>query len=147
MQELSSTFSFFYKYLLVVIWVLTFGFGCREILFDFSNFDLNWAKYFCSWVGIALCIALVTGPIKRVSLDDQRRQVVISNFRRETRVSIAEVEDVDGSTFLSPRLVWLLLKNPTIFGKKIVFLPASRPARGIGKHPLVQELRSKFDLE
>lgn len=147
MREISSKLSFFYKYLLVLIWLVGFGLGCHQALFNPPAFDGQWAKYFFTWLGIALCIVLVTGTIKQVILDPQGKRFLISNFRRQIVVPYDQLDDIDGATFLSPRLVWLVFKSPSDFGKKIVFLPGTRPSRGIGKHPMVMELRGLFGLD
>ncbi len=82
-----------------------------------------------------------------VSLNKKKRQFEVSNFLKTSTIDFSEVEDIDGSSMLSPKLVWFTLKKKSIFGKKITFMPANRPTRGIGKHPLVMELRKEFKFD
>lgn len=71
----------------------------------------------------------------------------MSNFFKNHTINFDEVEDIDGSSLLSPKLVWFTLKAPSAFGKKISFMPATRPQRSIGKHPMVIDLRKEFALD
>jgi hypothetical protein len=76
--------------------------------------------------------------LKKVSLVGD--SFVISNFRREIRVAARDVERVTGSVLWSPELVWLHVRTPTDFGRKIVFMPGVRLFGGFSQHPLVSEL-------
>jgi hypothetical protein len=147
MQIISSKLTFFYKFILIPIWIFGFGFGTKEVLFIQPQFNAHWLQYFVTWVVVALLIFIATGQIKMVSLNRKSRQLEISNFLKTSTIDFSEVDDIDGSSLLSPKLVWFTLKKKSIFGKKISFMPANRPARGIGKHPLVMELRREFELD
>ena len=96
------------------------------------------------WLAITLFIFFSCGHVKKVTLHGTTLK--ISNFLTTIEIDVSDVLAVDGSTFLSPRLVWLQLKTPCAFGSKITFIPAHRKARGIGKHPLVQDLAREFKL-
>lgn len=147
MQTLSSKLTFFYKYIFIFLWVVGFGIGAREILFFGNQFDARWLQYVTTWCGIAIFMYFSTGSIKKISINSINDQLEVSNFYRIITIDCSEIADIDGSTYLSPRLVWFSLKTGSIFGKKISFIPINRPGKGIGKHPLVQELRNKFDLD
>lgn len=147
MQILSSQLTFFYKYIFILLWVIGFGIGTKEVIFFSHEFDARWLQYIATWSGIALFMFFSTGSIKKVTLNARKKQLEVSNFYRITTIDFSEITDIDGSTYLSPRLVWFTLKNNSIFGKKISFIPVNRPGKGIGKHPLVQELRKEFDLD
>lgn len=82
-----------------------------------------------------------------MAINYKKKQLEVSNFFKTIYVDFSEIEDIDGSSLLSPKLVWFILKTPTAFGTKISFMPAHRPARSIGKHPLVIELRREFKLD
>ncbi|MGB3212320.1 MAG: hypothetical protein WBB19_16580 [Desulforhopalus sp.] len=147
MQILSSKLTFFYKYVFIFIWLIGFGVGTREVIFVHPQFDTRWVQYFLCWTIIAVFIYFATGTIKVVALNRKKKQIEISNFFKTVTINFSEIEDIDGSSLLSPKLVWLILKDNCIFGKKISFMPANRPTRSIGKHPLVMELRKEFNLD
>lgn len=147
MQMISSKYTFFYKYILIIIWIVGFGFGAREVIFSQPIFSTQWTQYVVCWAAIALFIFFATGSIKMVSLQSRKKQFQVSNFLKTITVDFAEIEDIDGSSMLSPKLVWFVLKKESIFGRKISFMPKNRPTRGIGKHPIVMELRKEFNLD
>jgi len=147
MQILSSKLTYFYKYIFILMWIIGFGVGAREIIFCPQQFDVRWIQYVSIWGGITVFMFFSTGSIKKVSIDTRKKQLEVSNFYKTTVIDYSQVVDIDGSTYLSPRLVWFTLKSDSIFGRKISFIPVNRPGKGIGKHPLVQELRKEFDLD
>lgn len=142
MQELSSPFSFFYKYVFIMLWFIGFGYGVRDVIFIEPAFDGRWMQFVSAWLGITLFMYFTTGTVKKVVLD--KNKIFISNFYRAEEVALTEIESVDGSSFLSPKLVWITLKNPCGFGRKITFMPKHRSSGGFGKHPMVQELTEKL---
>ncbi|MFT5697948.1 MAG: hypothetical protein ACI8ZB_000802 [Desulforhopalus sp.] len=147
MQTLSSKYTFFYKFVFILIWVVGFGIGAREVIFFSVEYDLRWTQYAVTWAVIAIFIFFATGSIKTVIMDKKKRVLIVSNYFKTHDISFDEVEDIDGSSLLSPKLIWFTLKNPSPFGRKINFLPAVRPQRSIGKHPMVIDLRREFKLD
>lgn len=147
MQILSSKYTFFYKFIFLLVWVIGFGAGAREVLFFSPDYDLRWTQYAVTWAAIAVFIFFATGTIKTVTMDKKKKELVVSNFLKTHSIQFDEVEDIDGSSLLSPRLVWFTLKSHSAFGRRISFLPAVRPQRSMGKHPMVMELRKEFQLD
>jgi hypothetical protein len=143
MKELSSSLTFFYKYLVILIWIGGFGIGTRAVLLAGPS-DPKWVQYMVIWVLFSAFIFFTTGNVKKVFLE--KDCLIVSNFLKEIKIPVSEIEAVDGSTYLSPKLVWFRLKSPSPFGRKISFIPKRRMSPGIGKHPLVVELNQKFDL-
>lgn len=147
MQTLSSKYTYFYKFVLIMIWIIGFAAGVRKVLFSSPFFDSQWMQYTGTWLGIALFIYFATGSIKQVQIHRDKKCLEVSNFFKTLTIGFEEIEDIDGSSFLSPKLVWFSLKKSSGFGKKIAFMPATRPTRGIGKHPMVIDLRREFKLD
>ena len=147
MQILSSKYTFFYKFVFLFIWVVGFGLGAREVIFFSPEYDLRWSQYVVTWVAIAIFIFFATGSIKTITMDRKKKVLVVSNFFKTHTISFDNIEDIDGSSLLSPKLVWFTLKTPSEFGRKIYFLPAVRPQRSIGKHPIVIDLRKEFTMD
>ncbi len=147
MQTLSSKYTFFYKFVFILIWIVGFGIGAREVIFFSAEYDLRWTQYAVTWGAISVFIFFATGSIKTVIMDKKKKILVVSNYFTTHEISFDEVEDIDGSSLLSPKLIWFILKDPSGFGQKINFLPAVRPQRSIGKHPMVIDLRKDFKLD
>lgn len=147
MQTLSSKYTFFYKFVFILIWIIGFGIGAREVLFFSAEYDLRWTQYAVTWGALSVFIFFATGSIKTVIMDKKKKVLMVSNYFTTHEISFDEVDDIDGSSLLSPKLIWFTLKNPSKFGRKINFLPAVRPQRSIGKHPMVIDLRKDFNLD
>ena len=140
MRRLSSLLTFFYKYIFIALSIAIYGFIAKMFLQSPSP-DTAMV------IGILIAACCVTTPLlyllsgrnKRVCLDG--RTFHISNYRDTIEIDISEIESVSGSIMLSPELVWFKLRNPTIFGSTIYFMPRARFFTGFSKHPIVQELR------
>lgn len=143
MKELSSPLTFFYKFVFLLLWIVGFGAGTHEVLLAGPD-NPRWNQYMIVWALFALFIFFSCGNVKKVTM--KGRKIQISNFLRSEEIDANDIDSVDGSTFLSPKLVWFTLKKPCTFGTKIAFIPALRKTRGIGKHPLVQELTEELQL-
>lgn len=143
MKELSSPLTFFYKYIFILLWVIGFALGTHEVLLDGPD-NPRWGQYMIVWATFAVFIFFSSGNVKKVTMRNNKIQ--ISNFLRTEEIDISDIESVDGSTYLSPRFVWFNLKKPCSFGTKISFIPAIRKSKGIGKHPMVQELAKELNL-
>lgn len=146
MQTLSSKYTFFYKYIFIFIWFFGFALGTSGVLFIDPQFDSQWTQYFLAWLLITLFIFFATGSIKSVCLDREKNQLIVSNYIKTETINCSHIIAVDGSSLLSPKLVWVNLEKKSPFGRKISFMPAHRPTRSIGKHPLVMELREEFKI-
>ncbi len=97
------------------------------------------------WLGVTLLIIFITGNFKKVGI--QGDILIVSNFFRTEMIDVDRVESVDGTAFLNPKMVWLNMKDVTPFGRKITFWPRHRLGSGLGKHPLVAELRQEIGLK
>jgi len=138
-----------HKFVLPLLWVavVLILFLARPLYSHFAGSSdlgrLGWggsllAIAFLYWTYILFeCLQL-----KRVDLDGEVLRV--SNFREEIEVPLREVESVTASAFVTPELIWLHLRQPTIFGETIVF---AAPIRFLGgfwqRHPLADELSSR----
>ena len=76
----------------------------------------------------------------------------VSNFFKEIKIPLTEIEKVTENIALTHHPVTLHLKNSSEFGKKIVFIPTFKFRIFYKSHPITDELtnlaRSKrFDLQ
>ena len=128
------------------MWLFGFGIGAKETLLIDPQFDDQWVQYALAWLLIGLFIFFATGSIKTVVLDREKKQLKVSNYLKTLIINCDDISSVDGSSLLSPKLVWITLNKSCTFGRKISFMPAHRPTRSIGKHPMVLELREEFNV-
>lgn len=144
MKKLSSSFTFFYKYVVLALWIVGFGIGGSDILFGAESYDFRWMQYMTTWLGVAAFFFFITGPIKKVGIEGQT--LIVSNYFRTEEIDLAQIAAVDSFSFFTPKLVWFTLKDNSAFGRKITFLPRHRIGSGLGRHPLVFELRRDLNL-
>ena len=75
---------------------------------------------------LALCIGggvlyFTVMPIKKVFLEKDK--LVISNYFRTTKVDINNIHSVSENTFFAPKIIRIVFKQKTIFGRSITFVP------------------------
>lgn len=140
-----------HKFVLPSLWVATVVilFVARPLYAHFTGAD--------AWVNVGLAGPLLALAflywtyilfeclqLKRVDLDGELLRV--SNFREAIEVPLRDVESVSASAFLTPELIWLHLRRPTIFGETLVF---AAPIRFFGgfwhRHPLAHELKERVE--
>lgn len=150
-RELSSKWTFFYKFVLPTLWIGMFTLGTLTMFFapDVWNGhnDARWLRWL--FLGLTLSGALflywACMRLKKVWLG--RTSFTISNYVDEVEVPVRDVERVSGSILMSPELVWLRFRRPTRFGDKVVFMPKLRLLSGWNRHPVVEELRGLITRE
>jgi hypothetical protein len=95
--------------------------GTAVLLFAFT--------FFLWWDGMRL---------KKVYIE--KDELVISNYIKTIRLPLREMQDVRENRIININPVWLFLKNETVFGKKIMFMPPVR-FTFFFTHPVVEDLR------
>jgi len=147
-RRLSSSLTFFYKFVFPTIWIAVFAAGTASMFATPDAWHGNGDVREIRWGFLAA--TLLGGSLfwfacmrnKQVVLDLDRKVFSISNYRRTIEVPIRDVESVSGSLLVNPELIWLRFRRPTEFGSKIVFMPRMRFFHGFTRHPMVEELRA-----
>ena len=138
MRTLSSSWTFFHKFVFPTI--LVGGFGLSTLaMFHACEAPPKWIILSFFMVGTAYSY-WAGWRLKKVDIDES--SLYISNFRIAIQVPLRSIESVSGSALISPELVWITFRRPTEFGSKIVFVPEMRFFfTGLSPHPIVKELR------
>lgn len=142
MKTLSSSLTFFYKYIFITVWSGGFGLGTLAML---KSPDSSLPKYqfLTAWIVGTIFIYVITGRIKKVQTDGHK--LLITNYFKKVEVDVGEVISVSGSVLVNPELVWFKLKQPTEIGKTVIFMPPARFSLGFTKHPMVKEIQDLID--
>jgi len=142
MKTLSSSLTFFYKYIFITLWSGMFGLGTLTM---FQSTDSTFPKYpfLISWIIGTLFLYIITGRIKKVQTDG--RKLFISNYLKSVEVDVNQVLSVSGSVMVNPELVWFKLRQTTELGQTIILMPPVRFSFGFTKHPMVQEIQALID--
>jgi hypothetical protein len=125
-RRLSSWLTPFYKFGLPGLWLGCGAYSILDYLWSWNDPTLpnNFLPICFLYAFGAALFLWKLGPLKRVEYDGEL--LYISNYFQEIQLSLKEVDDVHEAGFLtnSPRRIVLVLKTPTLFGKKIEFAPS-----------------------
>ena len=117
MRQISSRFTFFYKFILPWWFVL----GLIDLLwqqmvtFALPNSETGYISVML--VGFSVWMIWLGWPAKKVSIFGDK--LYVSNFRKEIAIPISEIVDVRGNIWVDPQRVTIYLRNETEFGSKI----------------------------
>jgi hypothetical protein len=144
MTQLSGRQTFYFKFILPIVWFGLFGFGTAMMFVSPDRFrppPPTWVKWqFVAFTLVgAAAYARFSLPLKRVRMDDQA--LYVSNYLREIRVPFADVQEVTQRGWLNARWVTVMLWRESQLGRRIVFLPETS-WRWWGANPKVEELRA-----
>ncbi len=149
MRELSSRQTFLVKWIVPPAWIGAFGSATIALWYGatavpLTDTRLRWL-FPVVWLLGSLFIYLNCVRLKRVRLDGST--LLVSDYRREIRIPLRDVEAVTELRWVNIHPVTLHLRRPSDFGERIVFMPPTRWFMGWLPHPLVQELRDLVHQE
>ncbi len=142
MRKISSRMTWFYKFMFPTIWIGGFSAGTIASFLVPASANMEKGNPALSFLFLlilgSLFIYAMLIRLKSVSLDGA--DLVVSNYKRTIRVSLRNVENVSGSLFMSPEMVWVSFKVPTDFGLRIHFMAPLRFFMGLTRPPIAGEL-------
>ncbi len=139
-KRLSTSMTFFWKYIFSTIWLGGFGIVTIGAI---STLGIN---------GLPFLIALIFGfgliyyvciRAKKVDIDDNF--LYVSNFRKNIQVPLENVKNVSDNVLLSPRPIFIEFHNTTEFGKKIMFIGYTEMFLFFSDHPAVKEIENRIN--
>jgi hypothetical protein len=136
METVSSSLTFFYKFIFPSVWSGGFGLGTVVL---FINRDPDAMKFAIPWAIGTAFLLLMCARLKRVELDGAT--LVISNYRRVITVPVSEIADVRQNRLLNLRPVTITFGKETPFGSAVTFMP-SVSFRLLSEDDIVTHLRS-----
>ena len=130
-QQLSSRWTFFYKF---IVPVLTTGGMCFGAYWAWRNpgsdrghapdgmaAEHAWLLMLAAAALVAAVMWWTTASLKRVVLAGD--ELLVSNYRTEIRVPLTWIEKISGPSRTNPKRYTVTLVEPTDFGRRITFLP------------------------
>ena len=128
MRELSTRLTLFYKYILIVIWIVFFGCLTYKAVVLKMGEGSSYHHYIVVWGVIALFILFTVSNIKKVLL--KKDKLIVSNFFRSEEINLSNIKGINGTTYLSPKLIWFTLKKRSTFGvKNYIYSPIQKYTR------------------
>ena len=140
METVSSSLTFFYKFIFTSVWSGGFGLG-TVVMFLIRKPEamaMRW-QFAAVWAIGTAFLLLTCGRLKRVKLDGAT--LVISNYRHDITVPVSEIADVRQNRLLNLRPVIITFRKETPFGSVVTFMPRVS-FRLFSEHDIVTRLRS-----
>jgi len=144
-KRLSMFGTFFFKVMFPAIWIGGFGHGT---LLGWQSDAEEKYVFLVAWIIGSTIILLATASLKCVKIEDA--DLVISNYIKTIRVPLSQIHSVSENYFVSPKLVWITFKAPTVFGDKIKFSPVISLRDwfcAFHSHSIVKELRELSEID
>jgi hypothetical protein len=148
-RNLSSSITFFYKWVFDPVWILGCGFvTCMLWLDAFRDRAGNPPD---EWIKLLILVGLIAGSafgiwfsmrLKRVQVDDEA--IYVSNYLSEYRIPFIEISHITNNYLYRPQTVTIHLRNSSPFGNRIVFIPKFDWVL-FGAHTVITELQTRCD--
>jgi hypothetical protein len=122
MERLSSSLTFFYKFVFTGLWGWMSGIGLVAVFVSDKPATLaaRWPFVAAFLVG-SVFLWWACARLKRVDLDGET--LVVSNYRDDIRVPVDEIARVTQNILVNVRPITVTFKKETLFGSSIVFIP------------------------
>jgi hypothetical protein len=147
-HTISSGQTFFMKFVFPAVWLTGFA-AVTVALFTGGRItnpdglppptEMKWLFFGATVIG-GLFLFWCCMRLKRVELDDD--SLHISNYLREVRVPLRDIEEITENRWINIRPVTLEFRRDTEFGPRITFMPKTRWWGFWRAHPVVGELEA-----
>jgi hypothetical protein len=144
MKTISSALTLYYK-VFPVLWGSGFGLGTMLLWLEVfrgkdNELPPEGVKYIFTavWVVVTPALWRLCAGLKRVRIDGT--QLYVSNYLEEISIPFTNVADVTENRWINIHPITIHLKNTTLFGDKLTFMPKSR-FFGWTTDPAVRELK------
>jgi hypothetical protein len=136
METVSSSLTFFFKFIFTTLWSVGFGLATVAMVLNRKPEAMMFAA---AWA-IGTAFLLLTGArLKRVKVDGAT--LVISNYRHDITVPVSEIADVRQNRLDNLRPVTITFRKETPFGSEVTFMPPVS-FRLFSENDIVTRLRS-----
>ena len=139
MKALSTSMTFFWKFIFPTLWLGGFGLGTIAII---STEGFGGLHMLLGWFFGFAFIYYLCFRAKRVYIDDN--YLYLSNYRKQIQVPLENIQYVSENIMLSPRPIFIEFKNETEFGKKIMFIGYTEMFLFFSPHPAVKEINFRI---
>lgn len=124
MKTISSSSTFFYKYISPLIGILIVAFGIYYLFIYKAKADFVIYFVFFGWFIILIISQFLWGSAKKIDIDGSN--LIISNYFKNDCVDLSDVKSISASYLIHPELIWIDFHKETKFGNKVKFIPPFR---------------------
>jgi hypothetical protein len=140
--RLSSSITFFWKYIFSTLWLGGFGLG-TFIIVDIHGIGEESQPFL---IGLVIGLVFIYyGLLRAKAVYIDENYLYVSNFIKEVNIPLESIKEVSEYATSSPRLIFIKFKNETEFGKKIMFIGRSHSFLFFSTHPSVKEIRKRIN--
>jgi len=151
-SDLSSAWTFFYKFVFPALWIPSFGSGTIALWLDALHGRNNALPssamkfvFLGVWIVGSAFILWSCAGLKRVHADGQL--LFVSNYLREICIPFSSVRDVKQNRWLNIGPITIYFGDDTEFGDRATFMPKRRIAVRFWRvDPVVDELKQLAGL-
>jgi len=137
-ETLSSSMTFFYKYIFSIIWIGAFGAGTVSAFVNDGPSDDK--PLFLGALIIGAAMIFATGArFKKVELNGTK--LIVSNYFSSQEYDASEIVKVNGSIMFNPEMVWFTVESRKTGHRTVLYMPPYRLSLRFTRHPHVFELR------
>ena len=144
MQKLSSTMTFFWKFIFPTSWIAGFTISTISTLIT-SFFKEEAIPFAIVTVLGSLFLYLFCTRLKVVKMKDNT--LYISNYIKEIEIDKSNIEDITENVLINLHPVYIHFKNETEFGYSIMFIPKFDPFLLFASHRVVNQLKNFADIK
>ena len=138
-KRLSTSMTFFWKYIFSIIWLGGFGIGAIVAVLTLGTEGLPFL-----FMLIFGFVMIYYGSLRAKKVDIDDNFLYVSNFKKDIQIPLENIKNVSDNVMFSPRPVFIEFKNETEFGKKIMFIGYTEMFLFFSTHPAVKEIRKRI---
>ncbi|MEI2455907.1 hypothetical protein [Lysobacter firmicutimachus] len=140
-RRISSCSTFYYKWVGPTVWLL--GLAAAAITLAWSN-GMWGALIVFAAIGLVACFMFGMESWRFADeVSDAGDALIVRKGKRELRVALRSIVQVDCSRFGRPTVLTLWLEVPDAFAQRIVFVPMGPWPLFFGRHRLAEQLQSR----
>ncbi len=146
-EDLSSNWTFFYKFLFAPLWIGGFGMGTLTLVISSSSSATgpmspeSSGAIFLFFIFLAVSAYLYWTCIRLKSVRMDSTFLYVSNYRKEIKIPLTHIVRVSEWWLDNTHPVFVYFSRPTDFGDSIVFMPKFRWFSLWSSHPVVGKIR------
>jgi hypothetical protein len=135
-QRLSSSATFFWKFIFSGLWLGFFSIGTI-----FAIYDLGFEGLFMLVVLLFGAAMLYYGTLRAKNVYTDANKLYVDNFFKKIEIPLDQVESVEENRLFTPRPAWIHLKTGTEFGNSIMFITRFKTLF-FEAHPDIERVRN-----
>lgn len=129
-----------WKYIFPGLWIPFMGVGAIVAGFQATK-EPAWLLFPFVWIIASGYLVWFARRLKFVSIDEDF--LYVSQSRKQIQIPLAHIQRVKQNFWARPKLITIILNQPSEFGTEIVFVPTPLAFAAFRSHSIVEEIERK----